>query len=500
MLACSVLVVMAVVPERSAATVRNASNAAELKAAFDASTGGDTILLASGSYGLFHGGMKSGMVTIQPAPGASASMSFDFNPASNITLDGLTITEGGLNDARTKNITLRNSDVPGQIVVRSDALQNANILFDHNVHRDWNQCDLYCSGGRVSFPGRTDQPLGMTIQNSVFRGGASDGIATGANGLRIINNTFQDIVRNDVEHVDALQLIGASNTVIRGNYFSRVPTSIMGPDGNDHNIIEDNVFAADQPDGYPYAIVLGSDDGSIVRHNTLQDGPCSFNARCGFVRLGAKDNDDRGRGTIIKDNVLGGVLLDSDGSSFGEISHNVIANSAPSGVATIKGLPTFVGGAHPTSYAGFALASGSLGKGTASDGLDAGIRLSQGGPPGATSSGLRINRIRIISSLRGMAKTGKLHLRVRSTAAGTVIVGGRVTPKRPRHKVKSFGLGHKRVRFAKAGTRKVTLRLNKAERRKLRKARRAIVVVRAFTDLTRDHRLKTRRLVLKKGR
>ncbi|HUC20400.1 MAG TPA: dockerin type I domain-containing protein, partial [Candidatus Polarisedimenticolaceae bacterium] len=42
----------------------------------------------------------------------------------------------------------------------------------------------------------------------------------------------------------------------------------------------------------------------------------------------------------------------------------------------LKGKPTFVGGAKPTTYAGFALAAGSLGKGNASDGLDRGIRLS----------------------------------------------------------------------------------------------------------------------------
>ena len=38
------------------------------------------------------------------------------------------------------------------------------------------------------------------------------------------------------------------------------------------------------------------------------------------------------------------------------------------------GTPQFVGGAHPTSYAGFKLAPGSPGKGRASDGLDLGIR------------------------------------------------------------------------------------------------------------------------------
>jgi hypothetical protein len=38
------------------------------------------------------------------------------------------------------------------------------------------------------------------------------------------------------------------------------------------------------------------------------------------------------------------------------------------------GTPQFVGGANPTTYAGFKLAPGSPGKGAASDGLDVGIR------------------------------------------------------------------------------------------------------------------------------
>jgi hypothetical protein len=482
-----------------------------LGSVFASAQAGDTIVLAPGDYGTFRGSEKPGMVTLKANPG-TATMRFEFNPATNITLDGLTIAGGHFGTARTKNIVVRNSDVPGQIVFRTDALANANILLENNVHRDWDMCDS-CAGGRLSFLGKTPQPSGITVQNSEFRGGQSDGIASGANGLRILNNVFHDIPENSDLHVDALQLIGSSNTVIRGNHFFSVPTAIMGPDGTDHEIIEDNVFAVDADgDAYPYAVVLGSDDSSLVRHNTLPDGPCTFNARCGVVRLGAKPNDDRGRGTIIKDNVLGGILLDNDGSSFGEISHNVIANSSPPGVATLRGRPTFVGGALPNSYTGFALAPGSLGKGTASDGLDAGIRIGATGPPspapgGSTGGAVQPQRadvkLRVLSSLRAIARRGRLRVRVRTTRPGRIVMTARIRVRALRGRgrpaaVKVVRLGPKAVRFGAAGAKTVSLRLTRREKRRVRRARKVVVSAGAFTDRSRRDRLASSQVRLRR--
>ena len=44
------------------------------------------------------------------------------------------------------------------------------------------------------------------------------------------------------------------------------------------------------------------------------------------------------------------------------------------GVGDFIGVPVYVGGATPATYADFRLAAGSPGKGAASDGLDIGIR------------------------------------------------------------------------------------------------------------------------------
>jgi hypothetical protein len=169
--------------------------------------------------------------------------------------------------------------------------------------------------------------------------------------------------------------------VIRGNYMHDMPEVpfIMAPDGTDHELIEDNVVEGSSH-GYPY-ITLFSDDSSIVRHNTFADGACAFNIRCGVLRLGNKDSDDPGHGTIVEDNILGEISTEGS-TTVAERSHNLLSSDSPSGPGEITGKPTYIGGATPTSYADYRLASGSAGTGKASDGLDIGARIGIQPSPG----------------------------------------------------------------------------------------------------------------------
>lgn len=348
---------------------------ANLQKVFAAARAGDTILLASGDYGEFRGGMKDGMVTLRPDSYATARMDLSFQPAANVTIDGVALGDVDIGDAQTQNIVVRNADVTGQVTLLTGELQNANIVLDRNVHRDWTKCEG-CAEGRVWLPENTDQPTGITIANSEFRGGESDGILNGSNGTRILNNVFHGLIQGDPDfvHTDAIQLFGSRNTVIRGNYFYDVPSGIMAPDGADHEVIEDNVFAGD-PDGYPFAITLWSDDGSIVRHNTLADGGCAFGVRCGILSLGSKEDRPAGRGTTITDNVLGEISVPNGSASVALRSHNLLGTGGIRGAWEESGVPGYVGGAMPSSYAGHALARRSLGKRSASDGQDRGARI-----------------------------------------------------------------------------------------------------------------------------
>jgi hypothetical protein len=330
-------------------------------AAFSNAPADAVLCLASGSYGTFRGALRSAPVTVRPRDGQFPTMSLSFNPASNITIDGLVLDEVELADARTRNITVRNSRITGQTTLRTGELADANVLFDANTHRDWDKCSS-CGEGRVWLPESTGRPSGITIQNSEFSGGLSDGIQNGSNGTRIIGNEFHRLESGSGEgvHADAIQLYGSSNTVIRGNWFHDLPNGVgivMAADGADHERIEDNVIGPG--DRRPWLDIF-SDDGSLISHNTFVDGSCEYNQRCGQISLGSKAADDAGRGTVIRDNILTGISCCSGPASYGA-EHNLL------------GAASYVGPL--TSYAGFRLAPGSPGSGAATDGLDLGARF-----------------------------------------------------------------------------------------------------------------------------
>jgi hypothetical protein len=367
---------------------------ATLRSLVAAAQPGDVIHLASGDYGTFAGAMKPGWVTLTPEPGATPTMDVEFDPASYIALDGLQLGDIDIAGTQTKHIVVSNSNVTGQTILHTGELANADITFNHNVHANWSKCSG-CNEARFWLPNKTSQPSGVTIENSQFGpGGVSDGIQNGSNGTRIIDNVFTGIKPDPSGnvHADALQLYGSSNTVIEGNYFYNDPDEIMIPDGADHEVIEDNVIVA-SPDAYPYAITLMSDNGSIVSHNTLQYGNCAFNLPCGLLRLGSKTSEPAGQGTVVRDNVLTGVVCCDPGSATFSTDHNLVRQrDSVRGAGDLLAAPLFAGGAQPGTFAGYLLAPGSPGKGTASDGTDRGIWVTPPAaapapaPPGTTAT------------------------------------------------------------------------------------------------------------------
>ena len=356
---------------------------------FSGAQAGDTIRLASGNYGTFRGALKSGMVTIAPHSGATATMALRLNPAANITLDGLKITDALIAGTATKNLVVRNSDFDGaRVTFRGDHLVNANVLFDNNVHSNVDVCSG-CSDARVHIAERNDAgPNGITIRNSRFYGGSADGILNGGNGTRIIANTFRDLFQTGAggAHTDSLQLYGSKNTLVKANFFYNVDMGNPSAyDRADHEIIEDNVVVSSR---YPFPMQLLSDNGSIVRHNTFvststRGGGCDYNLPCGIVRMGNKSGDPPSVGTVVKDNVLAEISITGRTPSYAEEDYNLFTHRRGSGANDRLGQPIFVGGERPTTYEGFRLAAGSPGKGTASDGLDRGARIGTNAPPPA---------------------------------------------------------------------------------------------------------------------
>ena len=348
---------------------RTASTASQLSRQFRAATAGQTICLASGRYGTFRAGSKPGVVTIRPRPGANASMALDFAPAVNVRIDGVTVTSADIT-GRSRNVTIANSKFTGMAVVNAEQMVNANVLFDGNTHADIDTC-TECYAGRLHIEGNSGRPSGVVVANSVFSGGNSDGVRADADGIEIRGNEFFGLRDQDPFHTDPIQIFGGTRVTIRGNYFHdlHVSAAIMMADGGTRNVVENNLIA---PGGHTYPLTWYSDNGSIIRHNTFADGTCDFDKRCGIINLGAKPGRQVGHGTIIRDNVLGGISYPGASADRIFTAEGNLSRDAIPGAGNITGLPTYVG---PTSrYSGYRLAQGSLGEDHSSDGTDSGIR------------------------------------------------------------------------------------------------------------------------------
>lgn len=338
-------------------------------------TAGQTICLASGNYGTWGGTNKA--ITITKQAGATPVMAFDFRTGDkDFTLDGMQISSGNIsgnsgnyNDTNNpRNITIRGSTFTGAVNI--EYLANANIIFDGNTHNNIDtNATCTASPARIWFSYGPAQS-GVTIRNSTMDGGNTDGIQAGA-GFTAENNTFRNIKEKsqaDCQHTDSIQLYGATNTIIRGNYIYNSADGIVAYDGTAGNLIENNVI--DLVTGR-WGIELYADNGSTIRHNTLvYNTGCEY-AACGWVVLDHKTANPAGVNTVIENNILTGISMNNGSSA--SVNRNNMLRSGATGT-NFNGTPSYTGGTAPTNYSGFYLNPGSPGKGAGSDGFDVGIR------------------------------------------------------------------------------------------------------------------------------
>ena len=147
----------------------------------------------------------------------------------------------------------------------------------------------------------------------------------------------------------------------------------MAPDGGESEYIADNVMIGG---GYVPAVQLGSHRGSQFVHNTVKNID---------VHMDHKSGASPSSGGVVRDNVFvnGSTNASDSGNCSGcTVTSNLFTTSgSASGTNAVVGNPVFVGGANPSSYAGYQLASSSPGRGNASDGNDLGARVSGGSTP-----------------------------------------------------------------------------------------------------------------------
>ncbi len=351
--------------------------------------------------------------------------------------------------------------------VRADQLNNANIVFDHDTFAGIDVCST-CYEGRLEVTGGS-APSGVTIENSQFGpGGDADGIQDGANGVQIVGNTFVGIRQVDSVHTDSLQLYGQSNTLVANNYFHDFTSAIMGPDGGDHETIVNNVFDGDG--SYPPAVQLGSQHSTQFVHNTLRNVD---------VYMDRKDesSDDSTNG-VLRDNLLVNGTINTPAAKCDNctVTNNMFSRaSTAAGAGALVASPSFVGGANPTSWLGFALTAGSKGTHAATDHTDIGINTPNvapppplpSTPPSTTSAASQ----RGTAKAKGIAINVSWHSTPRSprtrqlTRLVAAIATHRAKGTRCRWRINRHTVRHGcnvRVRFRLAGRNRVTLRVTTA--------------------------------------
>jgi len=359
--------------------------AAGLQTALDSATGGAVICVNSGTTADITLTAKSysSDVTVQPAAGATVAFGgFDLNDVDHLHVtgvggEGATATVGATSvdgssgcsvDLTFDHLTYTAGAFFGQLFACS---HDQNLLWDHNRHEG----DI--SGGmeegrfRILANGAGPAaPLGLTVSNSLFKGGCADGLDLAGDpyGVQIgPGNEFTGIDQGTCgPHVDPIQGLGSRHTLITGNYFHDDAGSGGILSANEPDLtVTNNVFASCC---YPHSIVVKGAIRNTYTHNV-------FN---GDIAWGL-DNDNRcGDDEVVNDNVFyntadHGVVpfLDDCPAFTYTASHNL--NCGCGGSGDIDGTPVFVGGATPTTYAGFRLAVGSPGYLAGSDSQSMGI-------------------------------------------------------------------------------------------------------------------------------
>jgi hypothetical protein len=259
---------------------------------FSQAQSGDTVYLASGSYGSWSGGAKSGMVTVAAEAGASVTMS------------------GGSFGSGVRNITIRGVTFTGAVEVAPGSTP-LNLVFDGDT---WGNVGHAAHEGRLSIAGGgSASGNGVQVKNSTFGpGGCSDGIQDLSRGTEIgPGNEFKGIVQGGcVEHSDAIQVYGANDTYIHDNYLHDNEQGIMSPDGpaSGYRIVNNVIHTGP---GYP-CMHLGDASNALVSHNVCVNGP---------IRIWGGNQNVASQNVTAQNNAAD-MLVPSGGCNACSIDHN----------------------------------------------------------------------------------------------------------------------------------------------------------------------------------
>jgi hypothetical protein len=354
-----------------AACDQTLSSGANVASAISSAAAGTTICLNSGTYGStrLSNISKSNDVTIQSTSGKTATISLSLSGSNHLKFQNLTISDMDMNSGGNQNISILNNTFKGQLRVVGSGknASPANILIDGNTFDNITVCSS-CSEGRLQLYNAG----GVTVSNNHFGGpGESDGIQWGGYGGTVgPGNVFEGIVQGSYgRHVDAIQLYGqVDNHTITGNYFANNTIYVGAYDGGANLKITNNVFGSSPTN--EQKLQLGAIQGLTFTHNTVKGNY--------VVAQGAKNGMPRNINATYRDNIFVGTKIQDSGDQAGCASgcvydHNLFSSSSLArGSNNLIGMPTFVGGSNPNTWAGYPLTSSSLGYKAGTDGKDMG--------------------------------------------------------------------------------------------------------------------------------
>lgn len=359
---------------------------ANVASAVSGASAGSTICLNSGNYGAvsLSNINKSDFVTLAAAPGATATLALQSSDISFVRFKGLKVDYshviGNFHHVEYVDVTFKPGEDGLYFNTGSDtppATPQA-ILLDGCVFID---VSTALWDGRLNFRG----VRGAKVINSVFSG--SNNAGAKSDGIMLIGGSrqveigpgnefynFNQAAAQQGEHIDSIQMYGSGpDNKIIGNYFHDSDVFAGAFDGVNALTIENNVFDGRSSES-AFKITMQAASNITFRHNTSYDAN---------FRIDNKAGDPVSSNVIVENNVfLGdGGIAQTGGCNNCTYRYNLFDAGDSTGTNNVIGTPTFVGGSSPSSYAGWALAMGSLGENAGNDGLDMGIVFDSEPPP-----------------------------------------------------------------------------------------------------------------------
>lgn len=302
---------------------------ATINGAYQKASGGDTIQMASGTYGAQTLGSKSpaSVIIVQPAAGATVTTgNVTVNGANYIELRNLKISGFNVNftSPQARYVTLRDVDINGGLFYLGGS-------------------DISMIGGSVG-PGVDYHP-----QIAPANGWQGQGVNFIFDGV-----LFHDWTRTSTTvHTECLQVAGTTNMIIRNSTFQNCAvfdlsyTSYNGAGSVTNLLLENNYFDTAVSGGY-FSVHFSAMAGGTVRFNSAKQAM--------FVDTTAPNS---GTLMIIGNNIVGGVLDGNSGgclgsSMAGSYSYNV-TQGVKCGTTDVNAAPGFVN----ASTMDLSLASGS---------------------------------------------------------------------------------------------------------------------------------------------